>query len=245
MMSSSPWFADTIQIRSTCKLHSLFTCPSLCPAAEKPPDEALLLGQTEAYVEYDRTGRVIKGQEVKKRSRYEEDVFINNHTSVWGSWWQDGTWGYGCCHSTVKNSYCTGKAGEKAAAETAEQMVRNLEAKAQRAAEEAEKRAKSTLSNAHLEKGNTQWGTDAVADDTELDPEKIKTAMKKLEQQEREAAQQADDDRKRKYHSLAEDTEQQLTPEEMEAYRLKKSRGQDPAAAFSNGAGGTDGYDLL
>jgi hypothetical protein len=42
-------------------------CP---PAAQKPPDESLLLGQTEAYVEYDRTGRVIKGQEVKKRSRW-------------------------------------------------------------------------------------------------------------------------------------------------------------------------------
>jgi hypothetical protein len=42
---------------------------SLLPAAQKDPDESLLLGQTEAYVEYDRTGRVIKGQEVKKRSR--------------------------------------------------------------------------------------------------------------------------------------------------------------------------------
>eukprot|EP00878_Enallax_costatus_P015778 GHUV01016534.1.p1 GENE.GHUV01016534.1~~GHUV01016534.1.p1 ORF type:complete len:239 (+),score=51.04 GHUV01016534.1:904-1620(+) len=220
-------------------------CRWILSAAQKPPDEALLLGQTEAYVEYDRTGRVIKGQEVKKRSRYEEDVYINNHTSVWGSWWQDGTWGYACCHSAVRNSYCTGKAGEKAAAETAEQMVRNLEAKAQRAAEEAEKRAKSTLSNAHLEKGNAQWGTDAAADDSELDPEKVKAAMKKLDRQEREAAQQGDDERKRKFNSLAEDDEQQMTPEEMEAYRLKKSRGEDPAAAFMGGASGTDGYDLL
>jgi pre-mRNA-processing factor SLU7 len=36
---------------------------------KKPSEEVLLLGQTEAYVEYDRTGRVIKGQEVKARSR--------------------------------------------------------------------------------------------------------------------------------------------------------------------------------
>lgn len=54
-------------------------------------------------------GRVIKGQEVKARSRYEEDVLVNNHTAVWGSWWHEGTWGYACCHSAVKNSYCTGK----------------------------------------------------------------------------------------------------------------------------------------
>lgn len=212
-------------------------------AAEKPPDEALLLGQTEAYVEYDRTGRVIKGQEVKQRSRYEEDVFINNHTAVWGSWWQDGVWGYACCHSTIKNSYCTGKAGEKAAAETAEQMVKNLEAKAQRAAEEAEKRAKSTLNNAHLEKGDSQWGTDAAAEDQELDPEKVKAALKKLEKQEREAAEAGDDERKRKFNSLqGADDDSQMTPEEMEAYRLKKSRAEDPTAAFKSG---TDGYDLL
>ena len=60
-------------------------------------------------MEYDRTGRVIKGVEFKAKSRYEEDVLINNHTAVWGSWWREGTWGYACCHSTVKNSYCTGK----------------------------------------------------------------------------------------------------------------------------------------
>ncbi len=69
-----------------------------------------MLAASERYVEYDRAGRVIKGVEVKAKSRFEEDVLINNHTCVWGSWWRDGTWGFACCHSTVKNSYCTGKA---------------------------------------------------------------------------------------------------------------------------------------
>ena len=54
--------------------------------AEKPSEDALLLGQTESYVEYDAQGRVIRGKEVKARSRYEEDVMVNNHTAVWGSW---------------------------------------------------------------------------------------------------------------------------------------------------------------
>ncbi len=54
--------------------------------AEKPSEDALLLGQTESYVEYDAHGRVIRGKEVKARSRYEEDVMVNNHTAVWGSW---------------------------------------------------------------------------------------------------------------------------------------------------------------
>ncbi|KAI7857162.1 Pre-mRNA splicing Prp18-interacting factor-domain-containing protein [Circinella umbellata] len=81
---------------------------------DAPPKE-LLLAQTENYVEYSRTGRVIKGQEKSKaRSKYEEDVFTNNHTSVWGSYWLDGKWGYGCCRSFVHNSYCTGAAGIEA-----------------------------------------------------------------------------------------------------------------------------------
>ena len=41
----------------------------------------MLLAQTEHYVEYSRSGTVIKGQErAKVKSRYEEDVYINNHT---------------------------------------------------------------------------------------------------------------------------------------------------------------------
>jgi hypothetical protein len=98
-------------------------------AAEKPSDEVLALQATEAYVEYDAAGRVIRGQEVKAKSRYEEDVHINNHTSVWGSWWHDGQWGYACCHSTVKQSYCVGAAGRDAATDAAEQLAANMEKK--------------------------------------------------------------------------------------------------------------------
>nr|CAG8495316.1 4034_t:CDS:2 [Entrophospora candida] len=70
---------------------------------DTPPKE-LLLAQSETYVEYSRTGRIIKGQErAKAKSRYEEDV--------WGSYWNGGNWGYKCCHSFIKNSYCTGAVG--------------------------------------------------------------------------------------------------------------------------------------
>ena len=76
----------------------------------------LLTGQTEecehnpatsltADVEYSATGKVIKGRErAKARSKYEEDVFLNNHTTVWGSWFSlhQGIWGFQCCHSTSK-----------------------------------------------------------------------------------------------------------------------------------------------
>ncbi|KAK3216951.1 hypothetical protein GRF29_1g1474301 [Pseudopithomyces chartarum] len=77
--------------------------------------------ENERYVEYDERGRLKGAPKVKAKSKYPEDVYINNHTSVWGSWWASFQWGYACCHSTVKNSYCTGSAG-KDAFEAAERM---------------------------------------------------------------------------------------------------------------------------
>ncbi|XP_054168384.1 pre-mRNA-splicing factor SLU7-like [Oppia nitens] len=69
----------------------------------------LMFGQTDIYMEYSRQGQVIKGCiKAKVSSIYEEDVFTNNHTTVWGSYWHQNQWGYKCCHSFIKNSYCTG-----------------------------------------------------------------------------------------------------------------------------------------
>lgn len=70
---------------------------------------------------------------------------------VWGSWWSGGQWGYACCHQGVKNSYCTGAAGETAAEEAAAQMQANLDARARdtaeaRAREAADPAAASTSS---------------------------------------------------------------------------------------------------
>ena len=48
------------------------------------------------------------------RSRYEEDVHPGNHTSIFGSFYADGKWGFKCCHQFVRNSYCTGAAGREA-----------------------------------------------------------------------------------------------------------------------------------
>ena len=77
--------------------------------------------ESERYVEYDERGAIKGAPETTVRSRYPEDVFINNHKSVWGSWWTDGNWGHACCHSLVRNSYCTGEAG-KQAFESAERL---------------------------------------------------------------------------------------------------------------------------
>jgi len=70
--------------------------------------------ESDRYVEYDEKGKIKGAVKVKAKSQYPEDVMVNNHTSVFGSWWKDFVWGYACCHSTVKNSYCTGEEGKLA-----------------------------------------------------------------------------------------------------------------------------------
>jgi Pre-mRNA splicing Prp18-interacting factor len=80
----------------------------------KAPSKDARVTESESFVEYDESGGIKGAPKVKPKSKYPEDVYINNHTSVWGSWWSNFQWGYACCHSTVKNSYCTGLDGIKA-----------------------------------------------------------------------------------------------------------------------------------
>ena len=71
--------------------------------AKKPAIDATVI-VSEHFVEYDDSGGIKGAPKAKPKSKYTEDVIINNHTSVWGSWWNGGY-----CHSTVRNSYCTGE----------------------------------------------------------------------------------------------------------------------------------------
>lgn len=121
-------------------------------------------------------------------SRYPENVLVNNHTCVWGSWWNDGMWGYACCHQVVKNSYCTGKAGEAAAAATQQQMVENLQARQREAdarlaaeEEEEEEEGRRTLQGGPPNKD--VWGE--AATEQELDESKLKEAIKVCVQRKR------------------------------------------------------------
>lgn len=67
--------------------------------------------ESERFVEYDEAGLIKGAPKQAAKSKYAEDIFISNHTSVWGSWWSNFIWGYACCHSSMKNSYCTGADG--------------------------------------------------------------------------------------------------------------------------------------
>jgi hypothetical protein len=75
--------------------------------------------ESEGADAYLRTKRVVK-------SKYEEDVFANDHTSVWGSWYNKHLgWGYDCCHANEKSAYCVGLKGRERA------LARELKVKAQ------------------------------------------------------------------------------------------------------------------
>lgn len=184
-------------------------------ASEETLPRELLLGQSEKEVEYDRAGRIVKGQEIAlPRSKYEEDVFINNHTSVWGSWWKDHQWGYKCCKQTIRNSYCTGTAGIEAAEAAGDLMKANI----------ARKEAAEDAQTPTEQKKLATWGTD-VPDDLVLDDKKLAEALKKEDERKREVK----DERKRKYNVKYND---EVTPEEMEAYRMKRVHHDDPMKDF-------------
>ncbi|XVF38460.1 hypothetical protein REPUB_Repub20aG0104300 [Reevesia pubescens] len=138
-------------------------------ATEEEIPMELLLGQSERQVEYDRAGRVIKGMETSlPKSKYEEDVFINNHTSVWGSWWKDHQWGYKCCKQTIRNSYCTGAAGIEAAEAATDLMKANI----------ARKVSSEDAPAPTEEKKLATWGTE-VPEDLVLDEKLLTEALKK------------------------------------------------------------------
>ncbi|GIX87332.1 pre-mRNA-splicing factor SLU7 [Caerostris darwini] len=208
---------------------------------EAPPKQ-LIFAQTEDYVEYSRQGQVIKGMEKAiVRSKYEEDVFINNHTSVWGSFWHDFRWGYKCCHSFIKNSYCTGSAGKEALQESSSLSL--LEQK--NVAEEhqdhgvvsktsmgsPEKVSKKKKEKKHKKKKKRKHHS-SESDDSETEKEK---KLKKAIQEEEANQSHADellamDERKRPYNSMYE--VKAPTEEQMEAYFIKRQRPEDPMSGF-------------
>ncbi|CAL9757523.1 unnamed protein product [Musa acuminata subsp. burmannicoides] len=184
-------------------------------ASEEALPRELLLGQSEREVEYDRAGRIIRGQETSlPRSKYEEDVYINNHTTVWGSWWRDHHWGYKCCKQTIRNSYCTGSAGIEAAEAATELLKANM----------ARKEAAEDKPVQHEEKQLATWGTE-VPDDLVLDKKLLAEALKKEDERKKEER----DERKRKYNVKWDD---EVTVEDMEAYRMKKIHHDDPMKDF-------------
>ncbi|KAG5187616.1 Pre-mRNA splicing Prp18-interacting factor-domain-containing protein [Tribonema minus] len=211
-------------------------------AGEGGIDPRLALGQSEAYVEYDRAGRVIKGAaQAVARSKYEEDVVPGNHASVWGSYYERraGRWGFACCHALSRAAYCTGAAGRAANDEANDAVA--AAAKQLAAAPAREMLAPGGGAAAGGGKAAAPTARSEVYGESSLNPvldeEKLKAALRKEEEFQRRAAEgagkgdDAGDDRKRKYNSFQ---TSDVTVEEMEAYRMRKRHGEDPMANISS-----------
>ncbi|XP_077266881.1 pre-mRNA-splicing factor Slu7 [Temnothorax americanus] len=216
---------------------------------EAPP-KPLLLAQTEHYVEYSRYGKIIKGQDRRViRSKYEEDICPNNHASVWGSYWRGGKWGYECCYSFVKNSYCTGESGKRAAEAASHGVPDDVPPEPEQtneddriasssespsededARDKTEKRSKAAKRKLKKQKRKENRRT-KKRNNAEQDEDKLKEALRKEE----ENAKRADrmlriDERKRPYNSMYETKD--VSAEEIEAYQMKRKRDEDPMAHF-------------
>nr|BAK02514.1 predicted protein [Hordeum vulgare subsp. vulgare] len=200
------------------------------------PRELVVEAQTEQYVEYNRLGKVIKGdQRATVKSKYVEDVYENQHTSVWGSYWRNHRWGYACCHLLMRNSYCPGTIIEE----------KEITFETNKVSDDGADEKPKSLVEMHREKLNKEKiqpksSAAAAAEDKnsvtkKIDKKKVQEAAKELERRERQEEEMAlTDERKRKYNSLKSDTieHKEPTEEELEAYRLKKLRHDDPMAQF-------------
>ena len=186
---------------------------------------------------------------LKQVSKYEEDNFENGHQTVWGSYFHRGAfrWGYLDDHSLMKNSYCTGQNGKIANDESNAMKYGNSQGGGSAALNVAramlEPRTTATLTKDAGESNNNAAlpGVDKkqkrkrkellygdVDGAVELDENKLAEAMAAEKERVKKAKTTSADNHGRKggYNSLAGDNID-VTPEEMEAYRLNKKRAGD------------------
>ncbi|KAK4684111.1 pre-mRNA-processing factor SLU7, partial [Tremellales sp. Uapishka_1] len=200
----------------------------------------LLTGQTEDYVEYSRTGAVIKGRErAKARSKYEEDVYVNNHVAIWGSWYNidSGQWGFKCCHSTLPGSYCTGDAGKSANEASSVSALLDAASERERIAELSQ--PQKSLADQHLEtlaagkgkgKEMPSYSKTRLGDGEDLDLAIDKARLNKALEEEKKRKNMDESEAWQKTKK----SKTEVTEEELEAYRLSRSAFEDPMANYKD-----------
>jgi pre-mRNA-processing factor SLU7 len=189
------------------------------------------------------------------RSRYEEDVYPSNHTSVWGSYWEAGEWGYKCCRSLVQNSYCTGKSGIALSTNipeigkiapvvgndvpesiiTLKNTVDGNESITSRGSLSSSSSDSDSKLKEKLKKKKKKKKKKKNKNKKKTNKEDIKDSLKKALEKEDERLKEVDrimnmDERKRPYNSMYEVSKP--TDDEIEAYHMKKRRDEDPMANF-------------
>ncbi|XP_061394620.1 pre-mRNA-splicing factor Slu7 [Musca vetustissima] len=223
------------------------------------PPKSLLLAQTEEYIEYSRSGKVIKGMEKPKaRSIYEEDVLINNHTTIWGSYYNGGHWGYKCCKSFIKNSYCVGMKDPEKISEASvtvaliekvddsiispkipndnekEQSENSSSSSSSSSSEDEEELQKAAEENKKVKKKMKKREKKRIKKMRKMEKKIAKSKKRKEESKSHEVFRkdktEMDDDRKRPYNSMYD--VKAPTEEEIEEWQRKRRRDEDPMLQF-------------
>lgn len=135
---------------------------------------------------------------------------INNHTAVWGSYWKVEGWSFSCCNSIIKNSYCGG--------------VQALEAE----------REANRLVTVVEEEDDVLPPPPVPEKKVFIKPRAIKRTMGEgnitLDQTKLALAIEAEKRRIKSNGKRLADTE--VTEETLEAYRIVKTRTNDPMANY-------------
>ncbi|EAT33756.1 AAEL013978-PA [Aedes aegypti] len=207
----------------------------------KVPPRALLLAQTEHYVEYNRFGKVVKGEDKPIiRSQYEEDVFTNNHTSVWGSFWKDGVWGYKCCESTIKNSYCVGDNGKSSGLARPPMDSEPIAGPSKIVTSDYQRDLPPVVTQKQTKKesddkedeesgSSSSSSSSESSSDSEEERKKSKKSKKKRKKEKR---RQKREEKKRQKQAENMFEAKAPTEEQMEAYQMKRRRDEDPMLQF-------------
>lgn len=184
--------------------------------------------QTEAYIEYSSDGRALKGaEEAIPVSKYPEDILEKNHTTVWGSYYKNGAWGYGCCYSTQRNSFCTGEEGKRAAISTEKEMAERVE-------DALAKRNPKPLTEQWEEiQMQQQENADPPEEAAEKERKHQIEVEKEMRKQAREERVMEDRDKLKGYHvGIHEDGPGGMSEAAKEAYRLRRHVADDPMAEY-------------
>lgn len=186
------------------------------------------MGQVEEYKEYAPDGTLLPAyQNSTPKSKYPEDVLINNHSTVWGSWYdresyvvyshlvksRRGSWGYKCCHQVHKHAYCTGDFMVPSKAETVLPVITKTEDIKQ------EKEASNSASGSESEEDRKRRKRKRDKKDS-----KHKKRSKKTKKEKRHKKKKKSEEKKK--------SSDEVTPEQFEEYRRTKERWDDPLAKF-------------
>ena len=217
--------------------------PSSSSSSSSDPNK-LRFGVSTQAEEYTRDGRRLLANgkaEAKVRvaleSKYEENIFINGHTTVWGSYFHKGafTWGYDDDHSLIKHSYCTGRNGRlandeanamqygtgQAGSATLEQVRRQMLPPGSRSSGHNDAALMMNRSKLYGEVDPT----------ISLDAQKVQDALQQAKKRDEPDKDDPRMNKRNKYNSNRADEE--MTPEMMEAYRIQKiNAANDPMTKY-------------